>query len=273
MPNPVLGKFDAAANRPQPPYQSGSQTWSTASAGQLQNMYNQPAYAPAGPVGPSRYMTLDDVVLRTGAMLAVIFGVGAVTWSLGPTSTSANGLIGLGLIGGLALGLYMSFTMKANAVTALAYSAFEGLLLGGVSRAFEQRYPGIVIQALTGTLMVAGGMLVVYKTGAIRVTPKFTRMVIGATIGVLGLMVVNLVASIFVDGGLGLRDGGPLAIVFSLVCIALAAFNLVLDFDMIEHGIRNGADQKFAWFASFGLVVTLVWLYFEILRMLGYIRD
>lgn len=272
VPNPVLGKFDAAANRPQPPYQPGS-NWQNASPGQLQGMFNQPAYTPVRPTGPASYLTLDDVVVRTGAMLAVIFGVGAVTWSLGPTSTSANGLIGIGLIGGLALGLYMSFTMKANAVTALAYSAFEGLLLGGVSRAFEQRYPGIVIQALTGTLMVAAGMLVVYKTGAIRVTPRFTRMVIGATIGVLGLMIVNLIASFFTAGGLGLRDGGALAIVFSLVCIALAAFNLVIDFDMIEHSIRNGADQKFAWYCSFGLVVTLVWLYFEILRLLGYMRN
>ena len=270
MPNPVLGKFDAAANRPQPA--PGGQAWS-ASPGQLQDMYNQPAYLPPRPTGPASYMTLDDVLVRTGAMLAVIFGVGAVTWFLGPTSTSANGLIGIGLIGGLALGLYMAFTMRANAVTAFAYSAFEGLLLGGVSRAFEQRYPGIVIQALTGTLMVAVGMLVVYKTGAIRVTPRFTRMVIGATIGVVGLMVVNLIASLFTSGGLGLRDGGTLAIVFSLLCIALAAFNLVIDFDMIEHSIRNGADQKFAWYASFGLVVTLVWLYFEILRMLGYMRN
>ena len=114
--------------------------------------------------------------------------------------------------------------------------------------------------------MVAAGMLVVYKTGAIRVTPRFTRMLIGATIGVVGLMVVNLIASFFTSGGLGLRDGGPIAILFSLVCIAIAAFNLVMDFDMIEQGIRHGVDQKFAWYASFGLVVTLVWLYFELLR-------
>lgn len=293
MSNPVLTKFNAVANgrqgqpsttvRPAPP------------ADQLQNMYDQPTYQPQRgyggpgtppPVGgggwgggnggsgaPTRYMTLDDVVVRTGAMLAVIFVTGAITWALGPASSSAGGLIGVGLIGGLGLGLYMSFTMRANAFTALGYSAFEGLLLGGVSRAFENAYPGIVIQALTGTLMVAGGMLVVYKTGAIKVTPKFTRMLIGAAIGVFGLMIVNLIASFFTSGGLGLRDGGPLAIVFSLACIAVAAFMLVMDFDMIEQGIRHGVDQKFAWYASFGIVVTLVWLYLEILRLLGYLRD
>ncbi len=284
MGNPVLTKFDTMANKaPRQQYPAAP------SAEELQGMYNQPSYGPpgappSGPFGgggggggnggaPSRYMTLDDVVVRTGAMLAVILVAGGITWQLAPLGTGAGGIVAVGLIGGLALGLYMSFTMKATAVTALAYSAFEGVLLGGVSRAFEDRYPGIVIQALTGTLMVAAGMLVVYKTGAIRVTPKFTRMVIGATIGVVGLMVVNLVASLFTSGGLGLRDGGPMAIVFSLLCIGIAAFNLVLDFDMIEQGIRHGVDQKFAWYASFGLVVTLVWLYFEILRMLGYIRN
>ncbi len=262
MPNPVLGNFDATANGRRPAPSSAN-----LSAAELEQMYSKPAYV------PERYMTLDDVVVRTAAMLAVVFGVGAVTWALGPTSTSAGGLIGIGAIGGLVLGLYMSFSMRANAVTALAYSAFEGLLLGGISRAFEARYPGVVVQALTGTLMVAAGMLFVYKTGAIRVTPRFTRIVIGATIGVVGLMIVNLIASIFVDGGLGLRSGGPMAIIFSLLCIGVAAFNLVLDFDLIENSIRRGVDQKFAWYASFGLVVTLVWLYFEILRLLGYARN
>ena len=101
-------------------------------------------------------------------------------------------------------------------------------------------------------------------------TPKFTRIVVGATIGVFGLMVVNLIAYLFHPGGLGLRDGGPLAIVFSLVCIVIASMNLVMDFDMIERGIRNGAPEKFAWYASFGIMVTLIWLYIEILRLLSY---
>jgi uncharacterized YccA/Bax inhibitor family protein len=135
---------------------------------------------------------------------------------------------------------------------------------------FNNAYPGIVVQAITGTVMVAGGMLFVYKIGAIRVTPKFTRIVVGATIGVFGLMIVNLLAYLFHPGGLGLRNGGTLAIVFSLVCIVIASMNLVMDFDMIEKGIRNGTDEKFAWYASFALMVTLIWLYIEILRLLSY---
>ena len=137
----------------------------------------------------------------------------------------------------------------------------------------EERWPGIVVQAVTGTVMVAAGMLIVYKTGAIRVTPKFTRVLVGATIGVFGLMLVNLIAYLFHPGGLGLRDGGALAIIFSLICIVIAAFNLVLDFDIIEQGIKHGADEKFAWYASFGLMVTLIWLYLEFLRLLGYLRN
>lgn len=287
MSNPVLTKL--SERRP-----GASAVPIAPSPDQLQRMYDQPTYqsptaTPPGtfpPFGkgyggggdaqPTRFMTLDDVVTRTGAMLAIVFLTGAITWVLGPTSTSAGGLVGLGLIGGLGLGLYMAFTMRANAVTSLLYAAFEGLLLGGVSRAFNDRYPGIVIQALTGTILVAAGMLIVYRSGAIRVTPRFTRVVVGATIGAVGLMVVNFVASLFVNGGLGLRDAQGhlgLAIGFSALCIVLAAFNLVLDFDLIEQSIKRGVDEKFAWYASFGLMVTLIWLYIELLRMIGYIRN
>ena len=123
-----------------------------------------------------------------------------------------------------------------------------------------------------GTAFVFGGMLVVYKTGAVKVTPRFTKWLIGALIGVVGLMLVNLIASFFIDGGLGLRDGGPLAIVFSLVCIGIAAFSFLLDFDAADQAIRAGAPEQTAWYIAFGLTVTLVWLYLEILRLLAYFQ-
>jgi uncharacterized YccA/Bax inhibitor family protein len=257
--NPVINRFgrESGGNYPAP------------SAGQLQGMYDQPAYA--GPRQGQGFMTLDDVVQRTAAMLGTIFVAGAIAWVALPDSLFLPGLI-IGAVGGLVLGLYMSFTARVNPATALLYSAFEGVFLGAISRVFEQRFNGIVIQAVAGTTMVAAGMLFVYKIGAIRVTPRFTRIIVGATIGVFGLMLVNLVAYLFNPDGLGLRSGGPIAIVFSLVCIVIAAMNLVLDFDMIERGIRNGAPQKMAWFAAFGLTVTLVWLYLEILRLLGNLR-
>jgi uncharacterized YccA/Bax inhibitor family protein len=259
--NPVINKFGQAATRGTAPAPSPVD---------LQKMYDQPAYA--GPRAPARYMTLDDVVQRTGAMLLVILAAGAVAWTALPDSAVGPALI-VSLIAGLGLGFYIAISGKANAATCLLYSVAEGVLLGTISHFFEQRYPGIVVQALTGTVMVALGMLFVYKIGAIRVTPRFTKVVFGATLGVLGLMVVNLIAYLFVPGGLGLRDGGALAIIFSLICIVVAAMNLVMDFDMVQQGIRAGADQKFAWYASFGITVTLVWLYLEILRLLGYLRN
>ncbi|HKC28745.1 MAG TPA: Bax inhibitor-1/YccA family protein [Jatrophihabitans sp.] len=259
MPNPVINQFGRAAggnNTPSPAY--------------LQGMFDKPAYT--GPRAPARYMTLDDVVVRTGAMLGTVLAAGAVTWVALPQHLYGPALI-ISLMAGLGLGLYMSFTMRVNAVTALVYSAAEGVLLGAISHAFESWRHGIVIQALTGTIMVAAGMLFVYKIGAIRVTPRFTRILVGATIGVFGLMLVNLIAYLFTPNGLGLRSGGALAVVFSLVCIVVAALNLVYDFDVVERGIRQGAPQKFAWYAAFGITVTLIWLYFEILRLLGYLRD
>ena len=259
MPNPVINQFGRASG--------GGR--GVPSANELQGMFDKPAYT--GPRPTDRYMTLDDVVQRTGAMLATILVAGTVAWVALPERLNGPILI-ISLMGGLGLGLFMAFTQRVNAATAIIYSAFEGVLLGVISHAFEQRFHGIVIQAVTGTVMVAAGMLFVYKIGAIRVTPRFTRILVGATIGVFGLMVVNLIAYLFSSDGLGLRSGGPLAIVFSLICIVVAAFNLVLDFDMIEQGIRRGAPQKFAWYASFGLTVTLIWLYIEILRLLGYAR-
>ncbi len=279
MTNAVLTKYAEKTSVRQPP-----------PVDDLEQAYRQPSYGGPTPpptditkgygggsggsipAAPTRYMTLDDVIVRTGAMLGVLLLAGAATWVLTPES-SAGGLIAVGALGGLALALYMAFTMRANAVTALLYAALQGVALGAISRAFEQWRHGIVVQALTGTVLVAGGMLIAYRIGAIRVTPRFTKIVFASTLGVLGLMVVNLVAYLFHPGGLGLRDGGALAILFSLLCIGIAAMNLAVDFEVIQQGIRNGADEKFAWYASFGLTVTLVWLYLEILRLLGYLRE
>jgi uncharacterized YccA/Bax inhibitor family protein len=259
VPNPVINQFGRAAGGGNNP----------PSAVDLQKMYDQPAYT--GPRPIAQYMTLDDVVQRTAAMLGTVLVAGAIAWVALPDRLFAPVLV-ISALAGVGLGLFMSFTQRVNAFTALLYSVCEGVLLGAISKVFEQRYHGIVIQAVAGTVMVAIGMLFVYRIGAIRVTPRFTRILVGATIGVFGLMVVNLIAYLFSPNGLDLRSGGPIAVIFSLVCIVVAALNLVYDFDMIERGIRQGAPQRFAWFAAFGLTVTLIWLYIEILRLLGYAR-
>jgi uncharacterized YccA/Bax inhibitor family protein len=259
--NPVLGRG----------FGQGQQhaSWNTApapSAGDLNDMYNRPAYTPQ-----ARFMTLDDVVLRTAATLGVVVVVGAIAWIF-----KLDSLALVGALIGFVLALVISFKQSTNPALILSYAAAEGLFLGGISRLFNNAYGGgIVIQAVVGTAGVFAGMLVVYKTGAIRVTPKFTRWLLGALIGVVALSLVNLVASLFTPGGLGLRsaENPALAIGFSLLCIGIAAFTFLLDFDMIDKGIRQGAPERFAWYAAFGLTVTLVWLYLEILRLLSYFRD
>src|SRR5690349_8655157 len=242
-------------------------SWNTApapSAGDLDDMYNRPAYAP-----PARFMTLDDVVLRTAATLGVVVVVGAVAWI-----ADLQGLAIVCALVGFVLALIIAFKQSTNPALILSYAAAEGLFLGAISRTFNELFGGgIVIQAVIGTLGVFAGMLVVYKTGAIRVTPKFTRWIVGALIGVLVLVLVNLIASFITPGGLGLRDGGPIAIIFSLVVIGVGALSLLLDFDMADEAIRRGAPAKFAWYIAFGLLVTVVWLYLEILRLLSYLRE
>jgi uncharacterized YccA/Bax inhibitor family protein len=171
------------------------------------------------------------------------------------------------------LGLVISFKQITNPAAIVTYAAVEGVVLGAISQVFDQRYPGIVVQAVVGTTGVAVGTLFLYRSGRIRVTPKFTKMVFAGLIGFMSLAVVNLIASMFVSGGLGLRSGGPLAIVFSLVAIGLASMSLIIDFDYVDNGVRAGLPERYGWLAAFGLMVTLIWLYVEILRLLSYFRS
>jgi uncharacterized YccA/Bax inhibitor family protein len=234
-----------------------------------QDQYAAPS--PYGTTSATRYMTMDDVVTKTGISFLVTVLAAAATWAM--PGNAAWGLALPAVLVAFVLGLVISFKQIANPAATLAYGALYGVALGAISEAFNTIYPGIVMQAVIGTFGVFAGMLVIYKTGAIRVTPKFTRWMLGALVGVLVLAMANLVAGFFVDGGLGLRDGGPLAIVFSLVVIGVAAFSLLLDFDMADEAIRRGAPAKFAWYIAFGLLVTVVWLYLEILRLLSYLQD
>jgi len=232
----------------------------------LQQMYDQPAYA--GPQTPARLLTLDDVVAKTAAVLGVAIIAGGLT-----AYFNAYSLMIPALVVGLVLSLIVIFKRSTNPALILSYAAAEGVLLGGLTGWFNQIYPGIAMQAIVGTLGVFGGMMFVYKTGAIRVTPKFTKMLVGALIGVVVLMVFNMLASWVFHFDTGLRSGGTLAIVFSVVCIGIAALSFLLDFDQIDKALKIGAPARYAWYFAFGLMVTLVWLYLEILRLLSYFRE
>ncbi|MEG8178312.1 Bax inhibitor-1/YccA family protein [Nocardia terpenica] len=239
--------------------------------------YQQPYQAAPA----TRPMTIDDVVTKTGITLGVVtvaavisYGLTSANHALAPMFVVVGGLVAFVLV------MIASFGRKQdNPAIVLSYAAFEGLFLGALSFMFTNvRFGGVggsglIAQAVLGTFGVFIGMLVVYKTGAIRVTPRFTRMMAGAMIGVLVLMLGNLIAAFFTPGGFGLRSGGALSIVFSLVVIAIAAFSFLLDFDAADQLIRAQAPEKAAWGVALGLTVTLVWLYLEILRLLSYLQN
>jgi uncharacterized YccA/Bax inhibitor family protein len=269
-----------------PKQQGGYAQFGTGVAGATQQLgYQTEPYSTRAPqTGVSRPMTIDDVVTKTGITLGVLTVVAAISYFIvGGNPGLAMPFTLVGSLGGLALVLIATFGRKQdNPAIVLSYAALEGLFLGAISWVFgnvvvaDGNAGALITQAVLGTIGVFFGMLVVYKTGAIRVTPKFTRFLVAGMIGVLVLMLGNFLLGMFGVGGgegMGLRSGGPLAIIFSLVCIALAAFSFLVDFDSADQMIRAGAPEKAAWGVALGLTVTLVWLYLEILRLLSYFQQ
>ncbi|BAX94077.1 Bax inhibitor-1/YccA family protein [Mycobacterium shigaense] len=269
------------------PKQSGGYAQFGTGAAPTQQGYYQadPYAAPYREAKTSRPVTIDDVVTKTGITLGVLTVAAIVSFYLVETSKGALALplTLIGAFGGLALVLVATFGRKQDSPPlVLSYAVLEGLFLGAVSFVFAYTQVSnvsagaLILQAVLGTFGVFFGMLVVYKTGAIRVTPKFTRWVVGALFGALALMLGNFVLALFGVGGgtgLGLRSGGPIAILFSLVMIGIAAFSFLIDFDAADQMIRAGAPERAAWGIALGLTVTLVWLYLEILRLLSYLQN
>ncbi len=265
-----------------PKQQGGYAQFGSGVAGAQQVAYQTEAYGYPPQTGVSRPKTVDDVVTKTGITLARLSAVAVGAWCLVSAKIArARPFTLVGALGGLALVLVATFGRKQdNPAIVLSYAALEGLFLGAVSFVMANftvsgaNAGALIGQAVLGTVGVFAGMLIVYKTGAIRVTPKFTRMLVAGMVGALVLMLGNFVISMFGshDGG-PLRNGGTLAIVFSLVMIAIAAFSFLLDFDAADQMIRAGAPEKAAWGVALGLTVTLVWLYLEILRLLSYFQQ
>ena len=241
---------------------------------QTQPQGGMPGYGgyQAPPTTSERPMTVDDVVTKTALTLglALVIGIGTAVAVLSGAISPYPPMI-IGLIVGLVLSLVIIFKQKPSAALVLSYSAAEGLFLGAITGVFEYLVPGIAFQAILGTGLVFIVMLVVYKTGAVKVTPKLTKWIIGATVAAAGLMLINLLLSF--AGINPLRDGGTMSIIFSIIVIGIAAFNFLLDFDMADQMIRAGMPSKWAWYAAFGLMTTLVWLYLEILRLLYYLNS
>ena len=288
--NPILSKRDAftpaapqygQAQYGQTPYgqspygQTGFQPYPP--QGQQQPGYPQhPTGAPMRPTSDSEgRMTLDDVVTKTAVTMGVLVATAALAWRFIPDNLAFPAMILSALVGFVAV-LIVSFRRVVSPPMVLFYAAVEGVFIGMISEVFENIYPGIVTQAVVATFFAAGATLAAYKFFNIRVTPKFRKVVFISTISFAALMLVNFVFSLATGSG-GLRGGivGPvslMAVGISLIAIVLAVLNLVLDFDYIEKGIALGAPARESWRGAFGLTVTMVWLYIEILRLLSYLR-
>lgn len=174
----------------------------------------------------------------------------------------------IGVIGGLVFAIITAFFPKAAPVTGPIYAALEGFFIGGISAFAEGAYSGIVIQAVSLTFAVMAALLFLYATRIIKVTRNFRLMVVSATFGILIVYLINFIMNFFGASVPYLHSSGPVGIGISLFIVAIAALNLVLDFDFIEQGVNRGAPKHMEWYGAFGLIVTLVWLYIEILRLL-----
>jgi uncharacterized YccA/Bax inhibitor family protein len=250
--NPVLGK---AFNQP-----------NNMQVDQLEQSYNAPA---ASSIRTGR-MTIEDVVAKTGFLFAILVVVGALAWG----ANLGQGALLIGFLGGFVLAMVISFSKTIKPGLVVAYAALQGLALGTISKYYESFYPGIVSQAVIGTIAAFAGVLFMYRSGRLRATPQFTRAVMGAAIGYFILGLVSLVASFFgVGQGYGFYGVSGLGLLLAVAGVALASFFLVLDFDQIEKGVAAGVPEKESWRASFGLMVTIVWLYLEVLRLISILRN
>lgn len=228
------------------------------------------------PFALDRPMTLDGTVNKTGILLLCSVATAAFAWHTFMQTRNVaevSSLMWIGLIGGLIFAVATIFKQTWAPVTAPIYALLEGLVLGSLSAVLEMRFPGIAMQAVGMTLGVMFVMLFLYRSHIIPVTQKLRLGIVAATGAIMLFYVAEMLLGFFgVHFGL-INGSGPIGIGFSVVVVAIAAFNLILDFDFIERGVRAGAPKYMEWYGAFGLMVTLVWLYLEILRLLTKLRD
>lgn len=221
-------------------------------------------------------MTLNGTVHKTALLLIGLIATAAITWRRTMITEDPSSLFPyliVGTIGGLVVGFITIFKKEWSPVTAPLYCVLQGLFLGIISAIAEQRFPGIVFQAVSLTFGTLASLLLAYQTGLIKATENFKLGVTAATGGILMIYLINFVMSLFGSGIPYIHESGTFGILFSLFVVVIAALNLVLDFDFIENGVEQKAPKYMEWYAAFGLLVTLIWLYLEILRLLGKMRS
>jgi uncharacterized YccA/Bax inhibitor family protein len=221
-------------------------------------------------------MSLNGTVNKTAFLLVLTLAGALYTWNLFFTSNGAANLMPYvlgGAIGGLVVALVTVFKKTWSPVTAPLYAGLEGLFIGAISAMFEQRFPGIVMQAVGLTFGTLAALLIAYRSGLIKVTENFKLGVIAATGGIALLYLANIVMGFFGTSMPFIHESSWIGIAFSGVVVVIAALNLVLDFDFIENGVEQGAPKHMEWYAAFGLLVTLIWLYLEMLRLLSKLQS
>lgn len=232
----------------------------TPSAEELASLYRQPGT-----------LTIDDVVIHTVGLFAIVAATGAVGWSL------SSGDAGIGIaagLGALALSFALAFGRVIRPALVVLFAVLEGLFIGVISKAYESAYSGIVVQALLGTGVVFVTMLIAYRSGKLRATPRMARIVFGSLMGVVALGLIDLVLRLVGGSHLPIiNDASPLGILFSVAVLVVASLQFVLDFDYIDKAIAAGAPRSEAWRASYGLLVGFVWVYLEMLRLLSKLRN
>jgi uncharacterized YccA/Bax inhibitor family protein len=283
--NPVFNRIEREAQQGyagfgRAPQQAPAPSWGqpgTMTDRQLQDLYNQPS---ATPVQAGR-VTMDDVVMKTAGLFTLVLVFAGIGWALAPTSLGGVVILG-GIAATLVLGLVIAFKKTISVPLIVGYAVVEGLMVGAISFTYSTLFDppgtpvfeGIVAQAVIATLSVFAGMLLAYKTGLIKVTAKFRRVMTMAVIGYAIFALVNLGYVLFFGGSMfGFGGSGAIGIGISLFAIGLASLSLAVDFDSIDRAIAAGAPQKYSWLLAHGLIVTLVWLYLEILRLLGRLRS
>lgn len=268
---------------------TSAQTTDAAVHAQLEGAYAAPA---AGAVDTGR-MTVEDTVLKTVALFGILVVTAVIGWiwtmaGVTPQNPEAISVAPwlIGALGGFVLAMVVTFTSRKKVRPALifAYAAFEGLFIGGISAYFEYLFPGIVVQATLATLSVVGVTLALFASGKVRASARATKIFMIAMIGYLVFSLINVVMMMFgafpegSGGAFGMRSsieimGIPLGVILGVVVVIMAAYSLVLDFDSIQQGVRNGAPRQYGWLGGFGIMVTVVWLYVEILRMIAILRS
>ncbi len=213
-------------------------------------------------------MTIQGTVNKTAISLAILVASATFTWT-----NPSSGLMIMGAIGGFIVAIITAFKKQWAPTTTPIYAALQGLFLGGISVMFNQQYPGIVIQAVYLTFGTLFALLIAYASGKIRVTENFKLGMAAAMGGLFFFYIINFILGFFGMGMTSVYGNGAIGIGFSVIVVVIAALNLVLDFDFIEQGAQQGAPKYMEWYGAFGLLVTLIWLYIEILRLLAKLQS